>query len=359
MVGGGKAGAEWAALGTLRRAVVWPSWVVFGSISLAFALGLQVSPAVQYAPFALSLLLFGLPHGAVDHLVPARLRGEEAGASSVLVVVALYLVLGGLYLGLWFVAPVPAFAFFICLTWWHWGTGDLWSLRTLVVAGGAGSGVAGRVTVALVRGGLPMLVPLLAFPGEYRAVAESLVGLFGGGAGGVPGWVFAPTFRLVVATSFFALAAVSLVVEWRAGGPWQADAGETVLLAAFFAVVPPVLAVGLYFCLWHATRHVARLLLLDGVARAALVSGHLGVALGRFARDAAPLTVVALAMLVGLAFLVPSLAGGLPALLAVYLVLISALTLPHVVVVAYMDRREGLWREGAPPWGGGPTLRRM
>ncbi|MGT2426508.1 hypothetical protein [Amnibacterium kyonggiense] len=33
--------------------------------------------------------------------------------------------------------------------------------------------------------------------------------------------------------------------------------------------------------------------------------------------------------------------------LGVYLVLISALTLPHVGVVVLMDRRQGVWRRGA------------
>ena len=58
---------------------------------------------------------------------------------------------------------------------------------------------------------------------------------------------------------------------------------------AFFAVVPPVLAVRLYVALWHAPRHIARLVLLDPAP-----------ALSRFARDAAPLTGLALAVLAGL-----------------------------------------------------------
>ena len=37
---------------------------------------------------------------------------------------------------------------------------------------------AQRVLTLLVRGGLPMLVPLLAFPEVYRSTALDLVGLF-------------------------------------------------------------------------------------------------------------------------------------------------------------------------------------
>lgn len=89
-----------------------------------------------------------------------------------------------------------------------------------------------------------------------------------------------------------------------------------------------VLADGLYFALWHAPRHIARLVLLDPVP-----------ASSRFARDAAPLTGLPLALLVALYLAVPAGEGDAGSLLAVYLVLISALTLPHAVWVSYMDAR--------------------
>jgi Brp/Blh family beta-carotene 15,15'-monooxygenase len=108
-----------------------------------------------------------------------------------------------------------------------------------------------------------------------------------------------------------------------------------------------VLAVGLYFTLWHALRHIARLLLVDPPAVTALVAGDPGRALRRFARDAAPLTVVSLALIGGLALVVPAspaaLASTPDGLLALYLVGIAVLTLPHVVVVTWMDRVQGVW----------------
>ena len=122
---------------------------------------------------------------------------------------------------------------------------------------------------------------------------------------------------------------------------WREDAFETVLLAAYFAFVPPLPAVGLYFCLWHSARFVARLMLLDGASP--LREGRLVPALAYFFRDAAPLTAVALGLLVALYFAVPGAGNGAAALLALYLVLISTLTLPHVAIVLWMDRKEGLF----------------
>jgi Brp/Blh family beta-carotene 15,15'-monooxygenase len=149
------------------RWVVAPSWIMLLAVTIPFALGLEL-PArlgwVQYVPFAASLILFGLPHGAADHLVPGRITGRGAGAGSVSAVVALYLVLGGAYLALWNIFPLLSFALFIFVTWFHWGQGDVYSSRALLRIRGLPV-----VPGLIVRGGLPMLVPLLAFPESMRA----------------------------------------------------------------------------------------------------------------------------------------------------------------------------------------------
>ncbi len=341
---------------TVRHWVLWPSWILTAALVLLFAAGLTVPPWAEYLPFALSLVVFGLPHGAVDHLAVPRLLGRKAWPWPVLAVGGLYLVLGGLYLALWFVAPVVAFALFVALTWFHWGGGDLHALAAFAAGEGEyPSGRMRRVLTLLVRGGLPMLVPLLAFPETYRAVAESVVGLFAPGRFGVLSWVFEPSFRLLAGAAFTLFAAGVLISGYgnakksgARGTWWRMDVAETVLLALYFALVPPVLAVGLYFCLWHAPRHVARLVLLDAKSAGALEMGRAMPALVRFARDAAPLTATALVLLFGLYLVVPGTGAAPSALLALYLVLVSALTLPHVVVVSLMDVRQGLWRRPVP-----------
>jgi Brp/Blh family beta-carotene 15,15'-monooxygenase len=325
------------ALATVRAAVVWPSRAVVFPLTVAFAAGLAVPGWVQYLPFAASLVLFGLPHGAVDHLVPARLAGRAADRRSVLGVVLLYLALSGLCLALWFTAPAVAFVLFVLVTVFHWGAGDLHALLFFGPDGLGGMGRAARALLVVLRGALPMLVPLLFFPDAYRGVAAAATELFGADAAALSG-TFSSAFRLAVGA---ALAAVAVLFLLRAAGELGRErqallplALETSLLFVFFAVVPPVLAVGLYFALWHAPRHIARLVLLDPAP-----------APSRFVRDAAPLTGLALVLLAGLYLAVPAGEGNAGSLLAVYLVLISALTVPHAVVVSYMDARQGLWSD--------------
>ena len=329
------------------RTFLLPSWVLLFAAALAFIAGAEVTGWVLYVPFALSLVLFGLPHGAVDHLVPGRLAGGGASVVSIAGVFVLYLALATLYLMGWVASPGLAFAFFIGLTWFHWGQGDLYFLTALGRDDGS-EPLLIKVLAVFVRGGMPMLVPLLAFPEVYRGVAGDLVGLFRGGLGGME-WVFGPAFRGVAGIGFFVVVLILLYQGYRrspghARLPWRLNAAETVLLAAYFATVPPILALGLYFCLWHSPRHVARLMLLDRTSAGALEKGRERAAFGAFVRDAAPLTIAALTLLVGLYFFVPGRVEGAGGLLAVYLVLISALTLPHVVIVCLMDLRQGIWR---------------
>ena len=334
-----------AARRTLLWNVILPSWVCILVLTGLFALGLRVPGWVQYLPFALSLILLGLPHGAVDHLVPWRLSGRSL-RQSIVGVSGLYLILMAFYLALWFSFPTAGFVVFILITWFHWGGGDLHALVALLGAERRGRRVPrfSRVLTVLVRGGLPMLVPLLAFPEVYREVAVSTTGIFSGGPDTLAP-VFEPGFRLAAGGAFAAAVLLSTYLGYRRSvSYWRVEAAEVVLLGLYFSLVPPVLAVGLYFCLWHASRHVARLMLLDKGSAGALEQRRIWPAVGRFVRDAAPLTVAALALLAGLFFAIPGSAGGLSGLLGVYLVLISVLTLPHVVVVSFMDYRQGLWK---------------
>jgi beta-carotene 15,15'-dioxygenase len=184
--------------------VLWSSWLFVAALVLLFAAGLRVPPWAEYLPFALSLVVFGLPHGVVDHLAVPRFLGRKVGTTGpALAVGFLYLVFGGLYLALWFVAPSAAFALFIALTWLYWGGGDLHALAAFASdRDGYPAGRTRRALTLLVRGGLPMLVPLLAFPETYRAVAESTVGHFAPAGANVFSWAFEPSFRLLAGVAF-------------------------------------------------------------------------------------------------------------------------------------------------------------
>jgi Brp/Blh family beta-carotene 15,15'-monooxygenase len=309
---------------------------------------------VGVATFALGTLVVGMAHGAVDHLVPLRAATDVSLRRSIAVVSVAYAVLGGAVVAAFFLAPVAAFVGFIALTWLHWGQGDV---AALVVAGADHlPSSAERWLSLVVRGGLPMGVPLLAHPEEYRLVAEWTVGLFvvdASAAAAAVDPVFVPEARLAVGAFMTAATGLSVGLGYRrvrAGASrrdWLRDAGEVGALWAWFLLAAPVFAIGVYFALWHGLRHVGRLILVDDRAAAAVADGDLPGALARFGRDAAPLTLGGFLVVAAVGLSVPAGVAAPGDLLAVSLVAIAAMTLPHVVVVAWLDRRQGVWRPGA------------
>jgi Brp/Blh family beta-carotene 15,15'-monooxygenase len=295
-----------------------------------------------------------MAHGAVDHLVPLRAATDVSFRRSIAVVSVAYAVLGGAVVAAFFVAPVAAFVGFIALTWLHWGQGDV---AALVVAGVDHLPTSAERWLSLVvRGGLPMGVPLLGHPEEYRLVAEWIVGLFvvdASAAAAAVDPVFVPEARLAVGAFMVAATALSVGLGYRRvrGGAsrrgWLRDAGEVAALWAWFLLAAPVFAIGVYFALWHGLRHVGRLVLVDERAATAIGDGDPLGALHRFARDAAPLTLGGFLVVGAVGLSVPAGVAAPGDLLAVSLVAIAAMTLPHVVVVAWLDRKQGVWRPGS------------
>jgi len=338
------AGSARASLGRASLLVGWLPLLVLVPVAL---LAPDLPPAYRYLPLVASAVLFGMPHGAVDYVALPRARSGRVDVRGVAVVVALYLLLGGAYLALWFLAPVPAAALFILLTWFHWGQGDLYALRDLFGAVHVDDRLQAVLTV-VVRGGAPMLVPLVAFPGRYRAVVGTFLEPFGASAGAW--WVFERTPRLALGGAFAGVTLLTLArgyrrVRARPGGRrgFRLDAAETGLLWAYFLLVPPVLAVGTYFCLWHSVRHIGRVVLLDGPSVDALARRRWFPAAGKFALEAAVPTALALALVGTLLVAVPRPVGTLAGATGLYLVGIAVLTLPHTAVVVWLDRTQGVW----------------
>jgi Brp/Blh family beta-carotene 15,15'-monooxygenase len=333
---------------TLRPALA-VGWVAVALATLPALLGVELSATLRYAPLVASVLVVGLPHGAIDIVALPRTVSGRVTPRWLAVVGALYLVPGAAYALAWFAWPAAAAVAFVALTWLHWGQGDLYALVELVDADHLGTPARNAATLA-VRGGLPMLVPLLGHPETYAAVVETFARPFGGRVDVLA--ILTPDVRLALGVAFAAVTVLTLAITRRGTtdrGAWRLDAGETLLLWAFFLVTPPVFAIGVYFCLWHSVRHVARAATVDSGSRDALAAGELGRPLWRFARDAAPLTVAALALLAGLWVVVPNRPATLAGATGFYLAFVAMLTLPHVAVVFWMDAAQGIWRRGGRP----------
>lgn len=257
------------------------------------------------ALFVASVVLFGLPHGAVDHVVMARLAGVSVASKRAVGLVTLYLGVVLAVIALWLVAPAVVWVGFIGTTWLHWGQGDAWFL-----------GRPGRPALIASRGALPMLAPLVFHPDEYLRVSAAFVEASGHTFTSFP---TPPTLQL----GALVLLAAAVASEVREAGR---PSVEPALLLAFFAVVPPVLAIAIYFCFWHAPRHLVRL--------SQELRGPRWRDLAWVLRKAVPLTVAAASLTLLVFALLPT-----HDYFSVYLAVIASLTLPHVMVVCCQDVR--------------------
>ena len=288
--------------------------VVAVLLSLAFqstALTPQVSSWLL--PIAIVALALGVPHGAMDHLTLRRTL--TSGQFSVLALV--YILIAGLGTAAIIVAPIPAFLVVLAATVWHFGTGDIEASCSL--RGTPPQTGLSRVVLALALGSAPVLLPLTspASAATLTLIEPQL------------GQLVTPVRILIVRTAVFIVIAVALAILVRRKN-YRATF-ELVALTALGCLASPLLAFAIYFGLWHALRHTARL--------AQHLYGEVSAqTLGLTFRRGLPSLIGFIVVAGILATRMTSLESA-GAWLWFGLAIVWGLTLPHMVFVYAFDRR--------------------
>jgi len=284
--------------------------------------------AVRSAALPLAVIgaLIGVPHGAVDHLIP-RWTGIPGPRASIVLLVPAYLTVCLVAGACLLLAPRVSVLCFLLISALHFGTAETafaaerrgeptprpW--QAALASGGHGAGVVGLL--------------LWAHPDDAGTWLRRL-------SPGAAAGVAAASKAGLAATAVLVAGSVLLaVVRGR-----LLAAAELVVLVTLFTTVPAPAAFGVYFGGWHAVRHTGRLL---DVARSPGDPGW-RPAVARLVRASLLPTAAALSTIAALV-----LARGRAPLLAEVAVLL-ALTYPHAAVVWSADT----WRSGravAPPAG--------
>jgi Brp/Blh family beta-carotene 15,15'-monooxygenase len=306
----------------LTTAATWSRWVLSGTAVVAggHLIGLPAVPAPVVLALAGLGLVAGVPHGAADHAIVARLAGDRPVAA----VAAVY---AGAAAGVWALlrwADPAALIAVVILSGLHFGLGELEVARRLT-----GWRPPHLVALAVaVAGTGALLLPLARSGDQLRAVATTV----SPGLARALGW--APMQTGLVAVWLLA-ALVAVVASLRTGHP--AVALDVLILGAVGLLAPPLLAFAVWFGGWHSLRHCARLLTIEPGCAALLTTGRRREAVLRLIRLAAVPSLAAWTALAALAWLTAS-ASDPPAVLAQVLRLLLALTVPHALVVLWADR---------------------
>ena len=293
--------------------------VVACAVLLAAALVAPTTVASVALPLAAAGILAGIPHGAVDHVVPGWLARRPLRPAALAGLLAGYVSVAAAGTLALHWAPTVTVLAFLATSAWHFGRAEV-----VVSAEAAGRGVpsTGRdLPLTVAHGLVTTVLPAAAWP----AVALPLLATLAPRLAGIPA-----AGLHAVAVGVVALAALVVLLLLVRGRP--ADAVQLALLTATFALVHPFAAFGVYFGGWHALRHGARLV------EVAAAGEPLRRGLYRYLAQAAVPTALAVAFLAAILAGVRSGREGPSPLLAAELATLLALTFPHAAVVAGMDR---------------------
>lgn len=266
---------------------------------------------------AVIALAAGIPHGALDHLVtlPKSKPTVMALFICVYVLVAVIAVIAILEFN------VFGFIFVLLMSATHFGIGDAAFINEMDRRGGRKAKLP-RALYAIAAGSIPVLIPLVnsASTDALAQVNPALINWHQGFDQEILGTV----------SGFAVIAIVTLFLRRR-----KRESLDLVLLLALALIAPPLIAFAVYFGCWHAMRHTARLTL-------ALESSQ------RYYKEGNLRKVFLSAVIPGTPALVGTFViAGVLALLGnefnddffwMALVVVWALTVPHMAVTAKLDR---------------------
>ena len=286
-------------------------------LSVIFSQVLGESSMQWQVVIAIAALAIGIPHGALDHLVtlPKSRPLVMAGFIAVYVLIAIVAVIAILEFN------VVGFIFVLVMSAVHFGIGDAAFISELDRRQPVAVRLP-RAIYALSSGSIPVLIPLVnsASTDALAQVNPSLIDWHQG-------------YDQEILTVVITIACISiarLIVRKRIR-----EAVDIGLLLALALLTPPLIAFALYFGCWHAMRHTARLTLSLESSQRAYESGNIRSA---FLKAVIP----GIPALVGTFLIAAILAIGgqefSDDFFWMALVVVWALTVPHMAVTAKLDR---------------------
>ena len=289
------------------------------ALSFVFAQVISTSDITWQVVVALIALAVGIPHGALDHLVtlPRTSAIKMAVFIFVYVAVAIAAVVALLT---W---NVIGFIAVVVMSAVHFGIGDA-AFISEIDRRSVDRKPFQKYLYAAAAGTLPVVIPLVNEKSNsaLEKVNPQLLDWHQGLNNDLMLWIMVLT----------AIVLLRLVQKRRDG-----EAIDLVLLYLLAVTSPPLVAFAVYFGCWHALRHTARLTLTLPSSQAAFAEGNSQRA---FIKAVLPGTPALIGTFVVAAAIVTFRGDSLDdQFLWVSLVVVWALTVPHMAVTARLDRK--------------------
>ena len=284
--------------------------ILFSGLLGKESMGWQIS-------FAIVALAIGIPHGALDHLItlPKNEPRKMAVFVFIYVAVAVVAVIGILKFN------IIGFIFVLLMSAVHFGIGDAAFINEIDKRSASRAKLL-RFFYIPAAGFTPVFIPLVnsASTDALAKVNSSLINWHQGLNQEI----------LIVVTTFAVISVVALLITRRIR-----EAIDLILLLTLALFTPPLIAFAVYFGCWHAMRHTARLTLSLPLTKRNLSEGKLNKAFLNAVIPGLPALVGTFAVAGGLAL---SGKDFTDEFFWMALVVVWALTVPHMAVTAKLDK---------------------
>ena len=267
---------------------------------------------------AVIALIIGIPHGALDHLV--TLPKDKPAKMALFVIIYVLIAVAAVWAILQW--NVLGFQLVVIMSAAHFGIGDAaFIAESERLNNGVSKSLTDRLIYAIPAGLLPVFVPLTSDL-TNSALAEVNPQLIN--------WAGSNSNLIHLLVLLIAASSLFILVLKRD----DKSAMDLALLAALSILTPPLVAFAIYFGLWHALRHTARLTLNLSKSEIAYQNNEPKRAFINAVLPGIP-------ALIGTFIVAAVLAATNPdnsRLLWSILVVIWALTVPHMMVTAKLDK---------------------
>lgn len=288
-------------------------------LSVVFSASLGADSLNWQIVMAATALAVGIPHGALDHLVTLKNSAPLRMALFIILYVCAALA------AIWAILQWNVFGFIavVLMSSLHFGVGDSAFIAELDRLENRQGETIPVWAYASAGGLLPVIIPLVNSRSSdaLKKINTNLLN-----------WDYGYTAHIqIVVAAIAALSTVLLILRKR-----LRDVLDIVLLAALAIFAPPLVAFSVYFGCWHAMRHTARL---TSLLPNSIKAYEQGSEVGAFKAAVIP----GLPALLGTIIFVALLAGFSHqelsnSFLWLTLVTVWALTVPHMIVTAKLDR---------------------
>lgn len=301
-------------------------WPLFGYligmtalVAITYLYFVDIPVHIELIFFALFVVATGIPHGAVDHIVAADVYKLNQNFKDQLKFYGTYLIVMACLGALWIVSPISGFVVFMITSIYHFGQGDLnWVssslesktyLRALFVS----------------RGIMLIVIPVVY---HWQVTAPIIESASGFDITYIHWLVDHALYIAVIALLQHMMLMLGLIGKIKTRFIVQ-EYSLVIILAFLFFIANPLVSFALYFGIWHSLNHFFEL------------RDHLSLknnstdSFFNLYKHTVPFTIISLIGLVLLWYILGA-AGVKDQMISVLFILISVLTLPHMLLINQM-----------------------